>query len=155
MAPESEANTGSESDQPQAISAPRPGRRSGRGRRGGRGRGRGRGGRSQYSEPPKESSQSEIGAESVSQTPATTEAQSDLPVSSGQESRAAKSEPALRTAIDEVNKIIETLRESLEDMEEVLETLELVERQQNADDQEVEMLRRQLRTLRRPREGGS
>lgn len=51
--------------------------------------------------------------------------------------------------MEDVNKIIETLRESLEDMEEVLETLELAERQQIADEQEVENLRRALRQLKR------
>jgi hypothetical protein len=39
-------------------------------------------------------------------------------------------------------------------MEEVLETLELAERQKNADEQEIESLRRGLRQLHRPREGG-
>jgi hypothetical protein len=38
-------------------------------------------------------------------------------------------------------------------MEEVLETLELAERQKNADEQEIETLRRGLRQLHRPREG--
>ena len=39
-------------------------------------------------------------------------------------------------------------------MEEVLETLELAERQKIADEQEIETLRRGLRQLHRPREGG-
>ncbi len=39
-------------------------------------------------------------------------------------------------------------------MEEVLETLELAERQQDADEREIESLRRALRPLQRPR-GGS
>jgi hypothetical protein len=39
-------------------------------------------------------------------------------------------------------------------MEEVLETLELAERQQDADEQEIESLRRALKQLHRPREGG-
>lgn len=82
------------------------------------------------------------------------EAHPSVPVATERPSQPSRSEPALRTAIDEVNKVIETLRESLEDMEEVLETLELVERQQTADDQEVETLRRQLRMLRRPRDVG-
>jgi hypothetical protein len=39
-------------------------------------------------------------------------------------------------------------------MEQVLETLELAERQKNADEQEIETLRRGLRQLHRPRESG-
>jgi hypothetical protein len=54
-----------------------------------------------------------------------------------------------------VNGIIEVLRESLEEMEEVLETLELAERQKDADEREIETLRRSLRQLQpRPRDGG-
>lgn len=60
---------------------------------------------------------------------------------------------SVQQAIEEVNRIIETLRGTLDDMEEVLETLELAERQQNADEQEIETLRRGLRQLHRPREG--
>lgn len=59
---------------------------------------------------------------------------------------------AIQKAIEDVNQIIETLRGALDDMEEVLETLEVVERQKNADEQEIEELRRALRPLRRPRE---
>jgi hypothetical protein len=61
---------------------------------------------------------------------------------------------AVQQAIEEVNHIIDTLRATLEDMELVLETLELAERQKNADEQEIETLRRGLRHLHRPREGG-
>jgi hypothetical protein len=61
---------------------------------------------------------------------------------------------AVQQAIEEVNQIIETLRGSLDDMEAVLETLELAERQKTADEQEIETLRRGLRQLHRPREGG-
>ncbi len=61
---------------------------------------------------------------------------------------------AVQGAIEEVTRIIETLRATLDDMEEVLETLELAERQKNADEQEIETLRRGLRQLHRPREGG-
>jgi hypothetical protein len=61
---------------------------------------------------------------------------------------------AVQRAIEEVNEIIETLRGTLNDMEEVLETLELAERQKMADEQEIETLRRGLRQLHRPREGG-
>ena len=59
---------------------------------------------------------------------------------------------AIQKAIEEVNQIVETLRGALDDMEEVLETLEVAERQQNADEEEIETLRRALRGLRRPRE---
>jgi len=61
---------------------------------------------------------------------------------------------AVQEAIEEVNQIIETLKETLDDMEEVLESVELAERQQNADAQEIESLRRALRQLHRPRESG-
>jgi predicted RNase H-like nuclease (RuvC/YqgF family) len=61
---------------------------------------------------------------------------------------------AVHEAIEAVNHIIETLRATLDDMEEVLETLELAERQKNADEQEIETLRRSLRQLHRPRESG-
>jgi predicted RNase H-like nuclease (RuvC/YqgF family) len=61
---------------------------------------------------------------------------------------------AVQQAIEEVNQIIETLRGTLDDMEAVLETLELAERQKTADEQEIETLRRGLRHLHRPREGG-
>lgn len=61
---------------------------------------------------------------------------------------------AVQEAIEEVNRIIETLRATTEDMEEVLETLELAERQKTADEQEIETLRRGLRQIHRPREGG-
>jgi len=60
---------------------------------------------------------------------------------------------AVQQAIEEVTQIIETLRGTLDDMEAVLETLELAERQKNADEQEIETLRRGLRQLHRPREG--
>ncbi|MEY2428142.1 MAG: hypothetical protein QOJ40_1027 [Verrucomicrobiota bacterium] len=53
-----------------------------------------------------------------------------------------------------MNGIIETLKDTLDDMDEVLETLELAQRQQGADEQEIESLRRALRQLQRPREGG-
>jgi hypothetical protein len=37
----------------------------------------------------------------------------------------------------------------------VLETLEFAERQKTADEQEIESLRRMLKQMHRPREGGS
>jgi prefoldin subunit 5 len=61
---------------------------------------------------------------------------------------------AIQQAIEEVNQVIETLRGTLEDMEAVLETLELAERQKTTDEQEIENLRRGLRHLHRPRDGG-
>ncbi len=61
---------------------------------------------------------------------------------------------AVQEAIEEVNHIIDTLKETLGDMEEVLETLELAERQKDADEREIETLRRSLRQLQHPREGG-
>jgi hypothetical protein len=57
-------------------------------------------------------------------------------------------------AIEEVNRIIDSLRDSLDDMESVLEMLEQFERQSNADEREIESLRRALRHLQRPRDGG-
>jgi len=62
---------------------------------------------------------------------------------------------AVHEAIDLVTQVIDNLRESLEDMEEVLETLEFAERQKTADEQEIESLRRMLKQMHRPREGGS
>jgi uncharacterized protein Yka (UPF0111/DUF47 family) len=59
----------------------------------------------------------------------------------------------VQNAIEEVNQIIDNLREALDEMEEVLETLELAERQKTADEQEIDSLRRALRQLQRPREG--
>ncbi|PYJ02985.1 MAG: hypothetical protein DME25_14100 [Verrucomicrobia bacterium] len=69
----------------------------------------------------------------------------------GRQQRAAQP-MAVQAAISEVNQIIETLRATLDDMDEVLETLELAERQKNADEHEIETLRRALRQLHRPRE---
>ena len=65
---------------------------------------------------------------------------------------ARASHSAIQKAIDDVNQIVETLRGALDDMEEVFETLEVAERQKNADEGELESLRRALRGLRRPRE---
>jgi predicted RNase H-like nuclease (RuvC/YqgF family) len=59
----------------------------------------------------------------------------------------------IQDAIEQVNDVIEKLRQSLDEMEEVLELLETVERQSTADQQEIESLRRALRPLQRPREG--
>jgi hypothetical protein len=59
---------------------------------------------------------------------------------------------AVAKAIEQVNEIIETLRETLDEMEGVLETLELAERQKNADEREIDTLSRSLQRLQRPRE---
>jgi hypothetical protein len=61
---------------------------------------------------------------------------------------------SVQEAIEEVNQISKSLREALDLMDEVLETLELAERQKDADEQEIESLRRALRQMGRPREGG-
>jgi len=60
---------------------------------------------------------------------------------------------SVQNAIEEVNQIMASLRETLEQMDEVLETLEHFERQGNADEREIDSLRRALRNLQRPREG--
>ena len=68
--------------------------------------------------------------------------------------RTPASPAAIQGAIDDVNQIVENLKEALDNMEEVLETLEFAERQKTADEQEIESLRRSLRHLQKPREGG-
>jgi hypothetical protein len=68
--------------------------------------------------------------------------------------RQPASPQTVQKAIVEVNQIIRTLQESLDGMEEVLETLELAERQKDADEHEIESLRRTLRQFQRPRESG-
>jgi predicted RNase H-like nuclease (RuvC/YqgF family) len=60
----------------------------------------------------------------------------------------------IQAAIEQVNDIICALKESLEQMDEVLESLEYFERQGDADEREIESLRRSLRQLQRSREGG-
>jgi hypothetical protein len=55
-------------------------------------------------------------------------------------------------AIQEVGEVLESLRLAIDDLEEVLDTLELAERQKNADEHEIESLRRALRQFQRPRE---
>jgi hypothetical protein len=61
--------------------------------------------------------------------------------------------PSIAKAIEEVKGIIEELTEALDDMEQVLRILEDAEVQKNADEREIETLRRQLKLLHR-REGG-
>jgi len=59
---------------------------------------------------------------------------------------------SIQAAIEQVNEIISALKDTLEQMDEVLESLEYFERQGNADEREIESLRRSLRQLQRPRE---
>jgi predicted RNase H-like nuclease (RuvC/YqgF family) len=66
----------------------------------------------------------------------------------------ARAETGVRQAIEEVERIIENLKITLDDMDEVLELLELAERQKTLDEQEIESLKRALRQIHRPREGG-
>ena len=150
MGPEQES-------QPDMGNAPAtPGVPARRERRPGRGRGRrGRGRRPppHREEHPAKEAEGQAPSESVKEP---------LPVSGpaappGNES-ATIPEPsreglnAIQKAIEEVNHIIAALRTTLDEMEEVLETLELAERQKDADEQEIESLRRALRSLHRPRE---
>jgi len=58
---------------------------------------------------------------------------------------------AIRQAVDEVMRIVDSLRHALDQMEEVLELVELAERQKVSDEREIESLRRALRQLQRPR----
>ncbi len=62
---------------------------------------------------------------------------------------------AVGKAIEQVNTVIEELKRVLDQMDEVLETLELAERQKIEDVHEIESLRRALRQLHRPRDGGT
>jgi predicted RNase H-like nuclease (RuvC/YqgF family) len=66
--------------------------------------------------------------------------------------RRPASTESVQGAIEQVNQIIETLRETLDEMEGVLESLELAERQKTADEQEIDSLRRSMRNLQRPRD---
>jgi ribonuclease E len=126
--------------------------RSRRGRRGGRGR-RGRGRRADQTpteQPPPPPEEAASPDQAVAEpTPAAPET---APPSRRDFQPASPA--AVEKAIEQVNHIVETLRAALDDMEEVLETVELAERQKNADEQEIEALRRSLRQLHRPREGG-
>lgn len=142
-----EQSAGSEISQP-----PRGSRRSGRGRRG-RGRLPSRQLAPNQPLPQKESD----GDESLQPPQSAAEPASRQAVAHSQpvrQSRAA-SPPAVQNAIEEVNRIIQTLKETLDDMEEVLETLEFAERQKNADEREIESMRRALRQLQRPHDGGA
>jgi hypothetical protein len=139
--PETAAPSQSEASEPR-----RRGRRGGRGRRG-RGRGRPQTLAPQALPPAEE-------AAALTQPVAEhAPVEREVPPAPVRERHQA-SPAAVAQAIEEVNQIIETLRGALNDMEEVLETLELAERQKNAEEQEIETLRRGLRQLHRPREGG-
>lgn len=50
--------------------------------------------------------------------------------------------------------VIEALKKAVEQMEDVLELVELAERQKLADEREIDALRRALRQVHHPREGG-
>ena len=53
--------------------------------------------------------------------------------------------------VEEVRKIVESLEAALGQMEEVLRLVELAEQQKNADERELESLRRALHRLQSPR----
>jgi len=59
--------------------------------------------------------------------------------------------PAISQAIEQISEIVESLKRILDQMEEVLELAELAERQKNADEREIDSLRRALRQLQHPR----
>jgi hypothetical protein len=65
--------------------------------------------------------------------------------------RAAKPEgSAIGQTVEEVRQIVESLEQALEQMEEVLRLVELAEHQKNADERELESLRRALHKLQPP-----
>jgi hypothetical protein len=180
MAPDQDFET--RTDQTDALPAangPRPARRSGRGRRG---RGRGRKQKpTTAEEPAKEVAETAPTGPAPEPALETTDAEDEAsPFEEVQEQAAAaaaepevrpepisrstmdpprppahsSSRPTVQGAIDDVNEIMASLRETLEQMEEVLEMLEHFERQGDADERELESLRRALRSLQRPRDGG-
>ena len=61
---------------------------------------------------------------------------------------------AISQCIEQVNSVVEELKQALDQMEEVLETLELAERQQIDDEREIDSLQRALRRLQRPVQPG-
>lgn len=83
-----------------------------------------------------------------------TEPPGSAPVAAESSGGSPVAQASVHKAIEEVNAIVDCLRTSLDDMEEVLEMLELFERQKNADEHEIESLRRALRQMHRPRDGG-
>jgi hypothetical protein len=154
MVPEQESNVSEGSGETTQTARPfkRP-RRAGRGRRG-----RGRRPPSSRAEPapqqPSDLPKSEFSEPQPTQSPVSYEATSySKEPERLQETPVASAPPrSLEQAILEVNHIIENLRETLDEMEEVLETLEFAERQKDADEREIESLRRSLRHLHRPRD---
>ena len=158
MVPEDAPKTESEqsSGPPQRA---RRGRHSGRGRRGRGGRGRRPPPRSDAEEPPPRA-EPEPGDQPYAETPAAEAAPEPEGAPEVEQAppphlpppRQPASPASIQRAIDDVNRIIETLRESLDDMEEILETLELAERQKTADEHEIEQLRRSLRHLQHPKD---
>ena len=171
MAPEEEApkSVASQPETPGSRPHSRRGRRSGRGRRG---HGRRPPSKEAVGEPaPTTVSEPGAAEESIfelaDERPTASEPPSpvseplelsETPVASRPVELAstspAGSQPSVHTAIEEVNGIVDALRNALDDMEEVLEMLELFERQKNADEREIESLRRALRQMHRPRDGG-
>lgn len=173
MAPEEESQP--EAAPQEAIGSHPAPRRDRRGARGRRGRGRGRGAgpkRPDRNLPdraaPAETPATHLDPESVFELAEGPAGSGTEPIASA-ESRELAPEPALpplpahgrpappatvQEAIDEVSGIVDALRTSLEEMEEVLELLEMFERQKNADEREIESLRRAVRQMHRPREGG-
>jgi hypothetical protein len=94
----------------------------------------------------------------VSQVPAEPEAHEETerrPMSAPPPARSTHPtpRPSVQQAIEEVNQIMVSLKETQDLMEEVLEMLEQFERQGNADAREIDSLRRALRHLQRPRDG--
>ena len=172
MAPEEEPKPEITQQQAGARSSGRRDRRPSRGRRG-----RGRGGRPKpatHDRPegqgapatvPQEESEAifELASEAdqTSEAP-TADVEAPEPVQEQEHAPAAPTrEPGQRAApatveqaIEEVSAVVESLRTSLDEMEEVLEMLELFERQKNADEREIESLRRAVRQINRPRDTG-
>lgn len=169
--------------QPQTSDSQPPPRRGGRSGRGHRGRGRGRGGRgkplqrTEAAAPAEPAPAPPLGPEETETEPpfefAADTPEPELAEPHGAAEAPVEPEPSsgrpppppqrhfhpapkasIQRSIEQVNDIVGTLKESLEDMEEVLETLETFERQGNADEREIESLRRALRQLQRPRDGG-
>jgi len=158
MTPDEKPGIGPEQSASSEISQPpRGNRRSGRGRRG-RGRRPPRQLATAQSLPQKRQQQKESDVDAASEPlPAGAEPASRQAVAHSQPVRQSRagSPPAVQNAIEEVNRIIQTLKETLDDMEEVLETLEFAERQKNADEREIESMRRALRQLQRPHDDGA
>jgi hypothetical protein len=75
--------------------------------------------------------------------------QKEPPPAPGPRPSQPASQASIQQAIEDVTRVVDSLREALEDMEEVLETVELAERQKSADEHEIESLRRALRQLQR------